>query len=75
MSKTMFNAQSFNYILPFIAKYIERNDINISKLSKDAGINRKTLYNNLYGDKMSLDFILKICNSLGIKIELSLASE
>ena len=71
MIQQTFQTQELPAILYFLNKYIERNEINISKLSKDAGINRKTLYNKLYSDKLDFDFISKLSITLGFDVKVS----
>lgn len=74
MSNKIFDSQTIDCILPYIVKFIERHEINIVKLSKACRINRKTLYNNLYGDKkINLKFLSKICKGLNIEMKISLA--
>ena len=74
MDNNVNNTLSLHDILPIIAKYIDRYEINVSELTNKEGINRKTFYNKLYSDSKDLEFIEKVCRSLGIEITVKLAS-
>ena len=74
MDNNVNNTLSLHDILPIIAKYIDRYEINASELTNKEGINRKTFYNKLYSDSKDLEFIEKVCRSLGIEITVKLAS-
>ena len=70
MSKKEITAHDMNEILPSICKYIEHNEINISKMSKKTGIPRSTLYDFLYGDSSVLERIQKIITYLELEISI-----
>ena len=65
-----FGSHDYHRILPFIRKHIERYEINVSTLCAKLNFNRSTFYYKLYGDKIDLDFVVILCNHLGIKFSL-----
>lgn len=59
-------------LLDLISNVIEKNEINVSSMSKEIGIPRSTLYDFLYKENKSLERIDKLCEYVGIKIKIEL---
>lgn len=75
MSKKIYDAHNYKDILPYLANHIEKKEINISNFCEKYDFNRKTFYNNLYGEKVNIEFVFKLCNALGIKLCFGLATK
>ena len=70
MNDKEINAQDLNELLPSINRYLERHEINISKLCKETGIPRSTFYDFLYMDSNVLSRIQKLITYLGLEISI-----
>ena len=75
MSKKEIDACDMNDILPSIASFLERYEINISDMAKKTGIPRSTIYEFLYKDSNDLKRIQKICTYLNMQISIKLATK
>lgn len=70
MNVKEINVHDMNELLPGIVKYLDRYEINISKMCKDTGIPRSTFYDFLYMSSNVLDRIQKIIAYLGLEISI-----
>lgn len=70
MNDKEINAHDMNELLPSIEKYLERYEINVSKLCKDIGMPRSTFYDFLFTDSKVLDRIQKLIAYLGLEISI-----
>jgi len=75
MSKKEISAHDMNDILPSIIEFLERYEINITKMSEETGIPRSTLYDFLYRESNDLLRIQKIISYLGLEISIKLADK
>lgn len=73
MSTKEFNADNIYEIPRIIDKMIEKDEVNVCRMTKKLNINRKTFYNKLYGDKIDIIFLMEILNYLGINTSIKLA--
>ena len=70
MNDKEINAHDMNELLPSIEKYLERYEINVSKMCKDIGIPRSTFYDFLYADSKYLNRIQKLITYLELEISI-----
>lgn len=70
MNDKEINAHDMNELLPSIEKYLERYEINVSKMCKDIGIPRSTFYDFLYTGSKDLNRIQKLITYLGLEISI-----
>ena len=67
-------AQSMSDVLPGICKLIDLYEVNITKMCKETGIPKSTLYDFLYRDSNALNMIQKLIVYLGVEISIKPAA-
>ena len=70
MNDKEINAHDMSELLPSINKYLERHEINVSKMCKETGIPRSTFYDFLYMDSNVLSRIQKLITYLELEISI-----
>ena len=68
-------AHDMNDLLPIIRRTIEHKEINVSKMCKETGIARSTLYDFLFDDCKALIRIQKLASYLGLEISIKPTAE
>lgn len=70
MSNNEITAHDMNELLPSIVRFLEHYEINVSKMCKETGIPRSTLYDFLFKDSNILGNIQRIIDYLGVEVSI-----